>query len=427
MLVRIKPDQARLGMYVKSFEAGWLSHPFWRTQFVIASNDDLTRVREVGADIFIDTTLGTGVKPSGGNKTSGEIAPSISPKSTIEPALPGERAVVKAKRMPRRAFSPPAFGKADKTRAAVLAQRSSQVVKSLFEDSRLGRPVATPEILTVVRDIADALEQSSAAFVSITRLKAKDDYTYTHSVAVCALMIMLARETDASPAAVRDLGVAGLLHDIGKLSIDEAILQKVGPLDEQERQQIALHPELGHAVLVREANLPLVALDVCLHHHERIDGSGYPFGLQNDGVTTAARMATICDVYDAMTSNRPYKKGKSPLDAITEMEETVGGLDRSLLFKFMRSVGVFPAGKLIRLRSNRLAVAIPTVSANCYPVARAFYNTVDSCLTDYEDVVLGNSFADDQAVSQEDPRRWFAADWSSMRASLVAGIPMRKS
>lgn len=421
MSIRIKPEQAELGMYVDGFPGSWLSHPFWRANFVIKSDDDLLRIRNGGTDLFINPEKGAPVALQKGGHPD---RPIVEPKKVA--ALHAKLAVPSARgqprRLPKRAMAPPAFGKADEFRAAALAERSTRVVKDIFDNCRLGRTIPTAQILEIVRDIAETLEQNSTAFASVTRLKAKDDYTYTHSVAVCALMISLARELGLSAESVRDLGAAGLLHDVGKLQIDETILRKPGDLTAEERSLIAQHPELGHSMLLAETGVPTAALDVCLHHHERLDGSGYPFGLREDNITQAARIAAICDVYDAMTSHRPYRKGMSPVEALTQMAAMHGHFDRDLLFRFMRSVGVFPAGKLIRLRSNRLGVIMPAAQQGCRPVARAFYDTVETCLIDYEDAVLSDRLNDDQAVCAEDPTVWFANDWAKMSARIISGL-----
>lgn len=423
MPTRIKPEQARIGMYVHGFAGNWLSHPFWRGHFMIASDDDLLRVRNGGTDIFIDATKGFSVSPT--------ESPAAQEAILVTRAAPGMRQMPPVtstppppKRPSRRVVSPPAFGKADEARAAALAQRSTKVVKALFDDCRLGRSIQTPQILEVVRDIADTLERSGTAFASVTRLRTKDDYTYTHSVAVCALMISLAREIGMAPDAVRDLGTAGLLHDIGKLQIDEAILRKADGLDIEERAHIARHPELGHAMLSVETGLPAAALDVCLHHHERLDGSGYPFGLDQTSITPAARIAAICDVYDAMTSHRPYRRGMPPIEAITMMAGTSGHFDQDLLFRFMRSIGVFPTGKLLRLRSNRLAVVLPAARPDCLPVVRAFYDTVGTQFIEYVDAAVSDRPEDDQAVSQEDPAVWFSNEWTEMSVQIITGSPL---
>lgn len=424
MPITIKAEDAEIGMYVQRFGGKWMSHPFWRARFVIRSAEDLARIRESGVDIVIDPAKGIAplpapVAPPAPQQVESlqEVAPRTGP-STASAALPPLQPRPFAP--PRRVVAPPTFGKADKARAAALAQRSTRVVKAMFDDCRLGRAVPAEQILSVVRDIADALEHNSAAFASVTRLKNKDDGTYTHSVAVCALMISLARESGLSGTEVQDLGTAGLLHDIGKVMIDEAILQKVEPLTALERARIEQHPEFGHALLAAEPGLPAVALDACLHHHERLDGSGYPFGLSGDQLGRAARMAAICDVYDAMTSDRAYKKGIAPLDAITWMDAAKDRFDGDLLFRFMRSIGVYPVGKLVRLRSNRLAVILPPKRPNSRPVARAFYTTTGNHQTPFTDVILGNTWNDDTATNAEHIETWLSADkWDIISKELA--------
>lgn len=425
---RIKPEHAEMGMYVKGFAGKWTSHPFWRARFVIASEQDLARIRAGAVDIFIDPAKG--VAPS--------VAPSPAPRpadadvaSSVQGVAPRGRPAMafapvpplqpRRSAPPRRLIAPPTFGKADKARAIALAQRSTKVVKAMFDDCRLGRTITAEQILSVVQDIAGTLEQNSAAFASVTRLKSKDDGTYTHSVAVCALMISLAREAGLSATEVHDLGTAGLLHDIGKVMIDDAILQKVEPLTALERARIERHPELGHAILVEEPGLPAVALDACLHHHERLDGSGYPFGLSGDQLSRAARMAAICDVYDAMTSDRPYKKGISPIDAITWMDAAGDRFDSDLLFRFMRSIGVYPVGKLVRLRSNQLAIIMPPKTPNSRPIARAFYTTIGNHFTPPHDTILGDALNEDNAIRAEDAMIWFSDSWQAMVLGISSG------
>lgn len=418
MRVRITPEQATLGMRVVGLEGGWLSHPFWRQRFVISSLDELVRVKNSGTNLFVDTL--TGAKPAAID--TGVCPASPSSRRPAETSIDVDDSSKKrARKMPSRISAPPAFDQADKFRAVALNKRSLKIISDVFDDCRRGHPVVMRQIRSVVRDIANTLEQNSAAFASVTRLRQKDGYTYTHSIAVCALMITLGREAGSSPDEVDELGVAGLLHDIGKLSIDEAILSKAGPLDADEMGEIRRHPESGHAMLAAQPNIPTVALEVCLQHHERLDGTGYPFGLHGDNVSNAARIATICDIYDAMTSNRPYQKGKLPVDAITEMEGLPGAIDQSLLFKFMRGIGVFPIGKLVRLRSNRLAVVMPTTSKNSRLVVRAFYNAVDDHVIEIEDVVIGRSFNDDQVVSLGEIPNQFSANWPVIRRTILSG------
>ncbi len=393
MLKTIRADQAVLGMYVHSIAGGWLSHPLWRSRLLITSAEELARIRSSNAKIVIDTAKGCDV-------------------ATVRPALPQVS--------PRFSRASGRFGRADQARATELAQRSKAVVSAMFEDCRLGKGVPTDDILAVVDDIADSLN-SIAAFISVTRLKAQDDQTYTHSVAVCALMISFARELGYPSEEVRDLGMAGLLHDIGKSLISPDILHKAGPLNEAETTEMRSHPTEGHDMLRAATGVPPVALDVCLHHHEHLDGSGYPFGMKGEEISPAARMASICDAYDAMTSIRPYATAKSPLEAITEMEQAGGQFDRALLFRFMGSIGVYPAGKLVRIMGDRLAITLPHNPNGLGPVFRTFYSTVDTCFLRHQDIILTPGFANGTGVIAEDPASWFSEPWAKIAARVMAG------
>ncbi len=428
MLRRIQPEKVEIGMYVQGFAGGWLAHPFWRGRFLVESEVDLRKLRDSDVEVMIDITKGIDIPPppateaiaaSEPRRRSGLLA---QPQRSLNPLA--HRASVPP---PIRITAPAAFGRADKGRATAVVQRSNKVVKALFQDFRSGRAISTPDVLAVVDDIANTLEQNVAAFVNVTRLKAKDDYTYTHSIAVCALMISLSRETGAGADLVREMGTAGLLHDIGKVSVDEAILKKTGALTEAETMEVRRHPEIGHKLLEAESDLPPVVRDVCLHHHERLDGTGYPFGLAGDAVSRAARIAAICDTYDALTSDRAYRPGMSPTEAMVRMEAAEGALDPDLLFRFMRSIGVFPPGKLVRLRSNRLAVVLPSTQQDRRPVVRIFYSTVDTCLTPYEDAVLSDSLNSEQAMSPESADQWFGLDWPAMYKAILAGRPIELS
>jgi HD-GYP domain-containing protein (c-di-GMP phosphodiesterase class II) len=194
--------------------------------------------------------------------------------------------------------------------------------------------------------------------VSLMRLKRHDEYRAMHAVAVCALMVSLARELALDDEARVNAGLAGLLLDVGKATLPDALLDKPGALTEDEWTQVKTHPERGHALLKQTGGVTREALEVCLHHHERLDGSGYPQGLAGDALSELARMAAICDVYDAITSNRPYKHSWDPAEAIAHMASVKGAFDPALYSAFVRCLGIYPTGALVRLQSERLAVAL---------------------------------------------------------------------
>jgi putative nucleotidyltransferase with HDIG domain len=185
----------------------------------------------------------------------------------------------------------------------------------------------------VADEIADCVDASPDVFLKVTRLKKKDEVTYVHSIAVGALMMRLARDMDFDETTVRELGLAGLLHDVGKLMIPNAILNKNGALEGEEKRLVRSHPALGHRLLQKQANVSQIVLDICLHHHEMLDGSGYPLGLEARDLSPEIRIATVCDVFEALTSARPYKRPWSTRDALDWMYERGHLFDQKLVIR----------------------------------------------------------------------------------------------
>ncbi len=291
--------------------------------------------------------------------------------------------------------------------AAALCNRSRDAVTSMFAEARLGKALDAEHCLPLVDDIARSVYRNPGALVSLARLKTRDDYTYMHSVAVCALMVALGRQLDLDDAACREVGLAGLLHDLGKALMPLDILNKPGKLTEQEFGVMRGHPVRGHELLLEGRGAPATALEVCLHHHERIDGAGYPHGLSGEALTRQARMGAVCDVYDAITSNRPYKSGWDPAEAIARMATWQGHFDAAIFGAFVKSLGIYPVGSLVRLESGRLAVVTEqNPGALTAPIVKAFFSTRKSMPIAAQTIDLARSGCVDRIVDREAPGRW---------------------
>lgn len=228
----------------------------------------------------------------------------------------------------------------------------------------MGHAMKMDNVDLMVEEISNSILRHPHALISLSRLKTSDEYTYMHSVAVCALMVALARRMGMKDEQVREAGVAGLMHDVGKMMIAPEVLNKPGRLTVEEFSLMKTHPEQGLKIL--EENLPVAALvmDVCLHHHEKVDGSGYPDGLQGSDISIFARMSAVCDVYDAITSDRPYKKGWGVAHSIREMASWKGHFDDVVFQTFVKTVGIYPVGALVRLESGRLGVVMEQSDAS---------------------------------------------------------------
>ena len=395
MRKKIDVRQLRPGMYVDGWCGSWMEHPFWRTRFLVRDEAELAEVRASGvAQCWIDTAKGC---DAAAEPPHGAGVPTI--------AVPQPAADAAAAAPPP---APRVSLEEELRRTAALLAESRGAVMAMFGHARMGRALDTERCLPLVEDIAASVARNGGALISLARLKTHDDYTYMHSVAVCALMVALARQLGLADGAVREAGMAGLLHDLGKARMPLEVLNKPGKLSDTEFQLIKSHPERGHELLRQSGQASAVVLDVCLHHHEKIDGSGYPHGLAGEAIDLAARMGAVCDVYDAITSNRPYKRGWDPAESIARMAEwRRGHFDEKVFQAFVKSLGIYPTGSLVRLRSGKLAVVVEQhAAALTTPVVKAFFSTRSQMHFPPETIDLARQGCSDGIVGRESNREW---------------------
>lgn len=303
-LLEIDKNEARLGMFIHGFGKQWLRSPFAASQFKLSSAAELKALRESSVTtLTID--LAKGIGPS---------------SSTAEPPKHHES-------------SPSSTTGAELTKATGM-------VRSVFSHAASSMSVDRQQVEAVVDVVDQLLFTRPASVLNLTKLKTKDETSFQHSVAVCALVGLFARHLKLDSSLVRILSVGGLLHDIGKIRIPTAILTKTDKLTDQEMAVMQTHPREGFAMLARTKSLPEIVGKICLHHHEKLDGSGYPDGLKDGQIGAAARIVAICDVFDALTSVRPYKKGFTPEAAAEMMETWIGHFDRALLKQFFDCMGL---------------------------------------------------------------------------------------
>lgn len=206
---------------------------------------------------------------------------------------------------------------------------------------------------------------------------------------------------------MRQAGAGGLVHDVGKALVSDAILNKPGKLTDEEFVSIKMHSQLGHKLLVEGKGATEVMLDVCLHHHEKIDGSGYPKGLTDTQISRVAKMGAVCDVYDAITSNRPYKNGWDPSDSLRRMAEWKGHFDPLIFQAFVKSLGIYPVGSLVRLESGRLAVVVEQHSQSLLvPKVKVFFSTKSRMQITQEVIDLSRPQCADKIVARESADKW---------------------
>jgi HD-GYP domain-containing protein (c-di-GMP phosphodiesterase class II) len=235
-------------------------------------------------------------------------------------------------------------------------------------------------------------------------------------------MIALARQLGMSPVQVREVGLAGMLHDVGKMAVPAEILNKPGKLTDSEFVTVREHPQAGGKILLAGKQVSAVVLDVCLHHHEKVDGSGYPHRLSGEQISLPAKMGAICDVYDAVTSNRPYKAGWEPAESIRKMAEWTGHFDQTVFKAFVKTVGIYPTGSLVRLQSGRIGVVLDQHATSLLmPKVKVFFSAKSKTPIAQEIIDLAKLIDRDKIVSRES-----AADWGFRNLDeLWTGLPSR--
>jgi putative nucleotidyltransferase with HDIG domain len=277
----------------------------------------------------------------------------------------------------------------------------------MFGEARLGKVMDAEACLPLVHAISDSVIRNPGAMVSLARLKTQDDYTYMHSVAVCALMVALARELGLDEEACRSAGTAGLLHDVGKALMPLDILNKPGKLTDDEFGVMKGHPERGHELLAEARGADAGAMDVCLHHHERVDGSGYPHGLFEDQLSLYARMAAVCDVYAALTAPRAYRAAVDPPIALQWMAQWKSQFDPLVFQALVRAIGIYPVGSLVRLQSGRLAVVVEQNPRSLMaPQVRSFYSARAQVHLEPELIDLSRPHCNERIVQREQAAHW---------------------
>ena len=407
MLKRISVHQLTLGMHLHEFCGSWMEHPFFRTSFVLKDPKDIEAILGSSIkEVWIDCDKGLDVVAGAAAVSEAESEAQV--EDELKQVVDGQRQLE------------PVSAAQELERAAEICGRAKQAVVSMFEEVRMGNAVDVGGAKLLVEEISDSVSRNPGALISLARLKTADDYTYMHSVAVCAMMVALAKQLGLDQAQTRSAGLAGLLHDLGKAVMPMDVLNKPGRLTDDEFTVIKSHPVEGHKMLLGGVNVDPIAIEVCWHHHEKMDGSGYPDRLEGDQISLWARMGAVCDVYDAITSNRPYKSGWDPAESLRKMAEwTKGHFDPQVFQAFVKGMGIYPVGSLVRLSSGRIGVVIEQTSKSLTtPRVKVFFSTKSNMRIVPQLIDLSSPDTSEKIAAREDPAKWHFLDLNELWSGL---------
>jgi len=397
MIKLIGIEQLRCGMYVHDVNCGWLDHDFIRNRFAVKDEASVRKVRATGVrQVYIDTARGLDVADA---PTREEVQHAVTARLrriAAEPATP--RPVPLAEEIGR---------------ARTLHRSAHRIVRGVMHDVRLGRQIEMEQIEPLVGAIVDSIFRQPDALLPLARLKHHDDYTFLHSVSVCALMTSFARELKLPRDAIKEIAIGALLHDVGKATVADAVLNKPGKLTEAEFEHMKSHVVQSKIILQDTPGVSAIAIEVAAQHHERFDGTGYPNRLAGEAISVYGQMAAIVDVYDAITSNRVYHRAMPPTEALGKLLEwSRFHFNPQLAQAFVRAIGIYPSGSLVRLESGRLAVVLAQHADKLLlPSVRVIFHAVQGHYLPPQ--VLDLRYAPDRIVGHESFEKWNidAARW----------------
>lgn len=328
---RLKVDVRALevGMFVCDLDRPWIESPFLLQGFLLETRKDVETVQEVCDYVYVDIARSLRQPPK---------SPPAARDRMLYPAFQVR-------------FDP------EFEHSAEIYDRTHALVKSAMDDIRFGSAIDTGAAKSLVKECVGSIVKNPNTMVLLTRIRDKDEYTSQHSLNVCILSIVLGRYLGMPVAKLEELGLCGLLHDMGKIKVPDDILNKEGSLTPREFEIMKSHARLGRDILLSARGLPPSAVDVAYGHHEKLNGSGYPQGRTSEGISPFTKIVSIVDTYDAITSDRVYRQGRSHLTALNILTKSCGTqFPSSLVISFIACIGVYPPGSIVEFQNGEVGI-----------------------------------------------------------------------
>lgn len=341
--IKLPVNLLEVGMYVSELDKPWIETPFIFQGFLITNEEELDQLHQHCEYAYVDR-----------EKSQISI-----PEALIERGQQVQQVVTEYE---EKAATPYLASFEEEFPRAKQAYEDIQTqLKAMFRDVRIGRAIKTPEAERTVRIITNSIIRNPDAMMLMTNLKAIDEYLVTHAMNVCILTLVFARFLGIDEKQMHELGMGALLHDVGEIRLPQEILHKPGELTPEEHATVQKHTAYGVAILGHTSGISEVVLDIVLHHHERINRSGYPEKLSGQEISLFAKIVGIIDVYDSLTSPTPYRNHISNNAALKTMYDWRGTLfDETLIEKFIKCLGVYPIGSTLELNSGEIGIVIST-------------------------------------------------------------------
>jgi HD-GYP domain-containing protein (c-di-GMP phosphodiesterase class II) len=340
--IKMPIGQLSIGMYVVELDRPWGETAFLFQGFRIRQQQEILLLAEVCQYVWVDARRSVGMQR--------QVEENLAVAATAE--------------------LQPVIAKVDFNLEMQQAEPAFHSAREqslrLLEAVRLGHELDVVQVKVVVKECVESMLRNPGAMLWLARIKHSDEYTAEHCLRVAIFSIALGRELGLRQDELEHLGMCGMLHDVGKIKVPSAILNKPGALTPHELRVMQSHASEGRKLLMSNQQVTAAAVDVAFSHHERLDGRGYPRGLDAPRIPYFAKIVAVVDAYDAINSDRPYSKGKSSLEALRILFEASGShFDEELVKIFVRRIGIYPPGEIVEMNNGEVGIIIA-----CSPLSK---------------------------------------------------------
>lgn len=268
--------------------------------------------------------------------------------------------------------------------AKVILTEAKDLIRKVLSETFEGKAIEVAPFGALADSMIESALLDADALKCMSALRSKDAYLLEHSVNVAFLLVTFGKYLQLDRSMLREMAIGGILHDIGKIKVDNKVLHKPGKLTPEEFEHMKLHQVFALDIMNEAKGLSQMSKDICLMHHEKLDGRGYPRGLKGDEIPLHGRMSCIVDIFDALTATRCYKEAMSPAAAFKILLSlTPFHLDQELVYEFIRCIGVYPVGSLVELSDGRVGIVWTSKDRDAlHPIVKCFYSLKSKRYTD---------------------------------------------
>ncbi len=349
---KIAVSELKIGDKVLKLDASWIETPFLTHKFTIKDHSDIKKLKDNGIQyVFIEP-----------RKIEKDL------KQILEENKPILENIQKEE-LPKHYIEYQNLSKATE-----IYEQSVKIIRSVMEDVRSGKLFDDTGVRLVADKITELTVKKGDLLSSVAKLKSYDDYTFQHCVNVSVFATSLGKLMGLSQKELNMLATSALLHDVGKMLVPKNVLNKPAKLTDEEFKIMKTHVTAGYEYLIKNGLDP-ADLKIVIEHHERYDGSGYPYGLKDPEISIFGKIGAVVDIYDAITSNRVYHKGMEPPSALKMMFKwTDSHINKKVFEFFITHIGIYPVGTLVLLNTNELAVVAKITRNPTSPIVAVFKN-----------------------------------------------------